>query len=376
MNCLSSVSGGAVAYLRNLVPRLVKCFECSDMRHKLQFLAHEEQAPLFEGIEASRLRWVRGERPTGYRRVWWERRNLARILKEENIDIFFNPYQTGITTPGCRQVMMCRNMETFFFQSYRYDLKNWLRNHVLRLTSLHSLRRADRVIAISEFVRYHLTQKVGIDNDRIRMIYHGGLSLSGGNDDATDRQTIGRIGVENDFLLTPGALLPYRRCEDVIAAFSQCNAVLGSRMRLVIAGSGTDRRYGETIQRAIAASPVRDRIVTVGHVPWETMAALYRQCRVCILATEIEACPNIAIEAMAAGCVVVSSDKQPLPEMFAGVSLEYPARNIDQLAQKMNLCLSDMKLRQDMKLKATKRAVTFSWEKCAAETFSALTEWP
>ena len=90
----------------------------------------------------------------------------------------------------------------------------------------------------------------------------------------------------------------------------------------------------------------------------------------------IEACPNIAIEAMAAGCTIVSSDRPPLPEMFHGCSLEYRARDIDHLAQRIRLAIDDANLRRELRARAIRRSEVFSWDKCAKETYTALTEWP
>lgn len=374
MCCLSSVSGGAVAYLRNLAPLLTERFARGG--HRLKFLAHEEQAPLLGGIEDSHICWASGPRPTGYRRVWWERRNLTRVVREQGADVLFTPYQIGPKVRGVRQVFMLRNVEPFLFNDYRYSAKTWLRNRLLRRASAGCLRGADRVIAVSGFAREQLTGGLGIDARQVRTIYHGRPDLGFNADDAKDQGLLRRIRVEGDYILTCGSLLPYRRCEDVIAAFNRCAPALGVRMGLVIAGSGTDRRYGELIRRAIAASPVRDRILAVGHVPWETMAALYRRCAAYVIATEIEACPNIAIEAMSAGCVIVSADRPPLPTMFQGCSLEYRARDIDQLSQQMHRAVADEPLRDVLKAKALNRADDFSWEKCAGETYAALTQWP
>jgi glycosyltransferase involved in cell wall biosynthesis len=376
MYCLSSVSGGALAYLRNMMPRLAERFAQHGEGHRLIFLAHEEQAPLIDGIKDTKVHWVRGERPRGYRRIWWERRMLPAILRAEKADVIFNPYQIGIQTLDRRQVLMVRNMEPFLFQAHRYSFSTELRNHLLRWYSIRSLRRADRVIAISRFVQDYLINAIGIDETRIPTIYHGCPDMGANADEARDRYLIGRLGVEHDYILTCGSLLPYRRCEDVIAAFNQCASALEPQMRLVIAGSGTDQRYGEMIRTAIAVSPFRDQIVFVGQVPWDTMAALYRRCKACVIATEIEACPNIAIEAMAAGCVIVSSDLPPLPEMFQGCSLEYGARDITQLAQQIWRSVEDDPLRRMMQAKARERAANFSWERCAMETYAALTEWP
>ena len=106
------------------------------------------------------------------------------------------------------------------------------------------------------------------------------------------------------------------------------------------------------------------------------MISLYRRCLVCIIATEIEACPNIAIEAMSSGCTIISSDRPPLSEIFAGSSLVFTSRDVEGLSQHISACLSDDKLRTEMGKRALERSLAFSWQKCAEETYAALTEWP
>jgi len=374
--CLSSISGGAVSYLRNMAPLLDKEFEKSSDGHNLIFLAHEDQRSLLESINDFRIVWIEGRRPTGYRRILWEQMNISRLVRQEAIDVLFTPYQIGPRAQGVKHVMMIRNMEPFRFTKYRYSIVTWLRNQLLRRESSRLLRAADRVIAVSEFVRDELIQGIGVEKNRIRMIYHGrNETLAPGGDAQKDSLLLRKLGIVNDYILTCGSLLPYRRCEDVVAAFNQCADNLHAGVQLVIAGAVTDRRYGKFIRRAIAASPYRDRILALGHVPWETMAALYRSCLLCVLATEIEACPNIAIESMAAGCVIISSDRPPLPEMFGGASLEYHARDIDHLVEQMRRGIDQEELRREMKTRALKRADAFSWEKCARETYAALTDW-
>jgi len=385
--CLSSVSGGAVTYLRNIAPLLVEHF-AESRKHRLIFLAHEEQAPLLSGIDPALVYWVPGVRPTGYRRIWWEKRNLPRIVREQGVDVLFNPYQIRIRVLGVRQVMMVQNMEPFLFKLYQYSFNTWLRNHLLYRESLSSLRRAERVIAISCFVRDHLIQHVKIKRDRIRKIYHGSPDLRSDTDKVKDQEMLAKISVENDYFFSCGSLLPYRRrLAPALPTLRRCDcsiqslrAVLGPRYAVGYCwfGGGSPLwrdRYGETIHRAIASSPMRERILTLGHVPWDTMAALYRRCAAFVIATEIEACPNIAIEAMAAGCVIVSSNRSPLPEMFQGCSLEYRARDISHLAHQMMVAVNDGVLRSELRDLALRRGKTFSWVKCADETYSALIDW-
>ena len=375
MYCLSSVSGGAVSYLRNLIPLLSRQFADSPGCHQLKILAHESQREILSFLSDTQSIWIGGPRLTGWQRIVWEQKNITQIARETNADVLFTPYQIGPRVRGVKQVLMFRNMEPFLYTTYRYSLRMWFRNFLLHRQSSYALHGASRVIAVSQFAQEQLSHELGIAASKIRQIYHGrDISFSPAGSMAEDLDMLSSIGINGDFLLACGSLLPYRRCEDVIAAFNQCADDLPAKIQLIIAGSGTDRRYGKLIQQMIKNSPYCDRIIALGHVPIDVIA-LYRICSVCVIATEIEACPNIAIEAMTAGCVIISSNKQPLPEMFQNASIEYCSRDIIHLAKQIRRCVLDQDLRHEMKARALRRAEEFSWEKCARETYSALIDW-
>jgi len=376
VNALSAVSGGAVSYVRNILPRLYDLFKASGGKHRLRILVHESQLDLFPGIPASECRILPGPRPAGYKRAWWEFRNIPCIAQEEQADVLFHPYQIGRRVSGIRNVLMMRNMEPFYFGRYRYGANRWVRNYLLGFDSRRSLAGADRVIAVSGFAEDFLLQSMRISPTRVYRIYHG-CDVSSSPDDNTthDGELLAGLGISGDFILTCGSLLPYRRCEDVIRAFGRLDPAKRGRLSLVIAGSGSDQRYSRLLRREIAASGVAGRILQTGHVPREIMQALYRRCQACVIASEVEACPNIAIEAMGHGCVIVASDSPPLPEMFAGAAAHFPSRDITALAGIIQRGLTDRDLRLRLSERARSRAQDFSWEKCARETYSALVNW-
>jgi glycosyltransferase involved in cell wall biosynthesis len=246
---------------------------------------------------------------------------------------------------------------------------------LLKWQSARSLANSDRVIAVSEFVGRELLDKIGVPVERVRRIYHGrdeGFSPSG--DVERDKRLLATMGISAEYILTSGSLLPYRRCEDVVAAFSRYHDT-HPELHLVIAGSGTDSRYARVLKHAIRSAHCGERIHCIGHVGNEEMRALYRRSRLFVFATEVEACPNIAIEAMASGCVIVCADKEPLPEMFGDGAVRFRPRDIDDLAKKMERCLDDKNQRDYLKKCALARAQEFSWKRCARETYDALTDW-
>src|SRR2546430_293825 len=118
INCLSSVSGGAVSYLRNLLPRLLVEVRLLDKSVETVLLYHAAQGDLFPSeLEVRRL-GLGGRRSTGLRRAIVEAVALRRIVRAEHVDVVFTPYQVAPLPKGPRHVLMLRNMEPFRFRGY------------------------------------------------------------------------------------------------------------------------------------------------------------------------------------------------------------------------------------------------------------------
>ena len=78
-------------------------------------------------------------------------------------------------------------------------------------------------------------------------------------------------------------------------------------------------------------------------------------------------------EAMAHGCVCISSDNPCLPEVFGSYALYYPPKEFIKLARQIQTALSMREAEKAaMSSVATDIASKFSWEICAQKTVSAL----
>ena len=105
------------------------------------------------------------------------------------------------------------------------------------------------------------------------------------------------------------------------------------------------------------------------------MRVLYRRCQLFVTATEVEACPNIAIEALTAGCSIVASDSGPAREILGDASVLTPPRNVDALGHQMVRLLGDDMARVELANKARMRSGMFSWDRTVRDTYEVLTKW-
>ena len=365
VNCLSAGSGGSLSYVRNLLPRLVAEAERQGMPGRFCFLHGRQQRALFSEIdEADRIEVDESACSSPLRRYLWESRHLPQVVARHSVGQVFLPSQFGAIVDGIENVLMIRNMEPFFAGRYSYALAKGVRNRVLAPLSRRALTRADRVIAVTTVSRQYCLEDIGIPERKLSLVYHGrDASFSGGRS-PRDAEVLARYGLADGYIFSCGSMLPYRRFEDVIAAYGRLLTERPNLPPLILAGGREDSRYARLIGTAAAKTAPRQA--------YEDMQVLYRNSLVFVMSSEIEACPNVSIEAMSSGCAILSSDNPPLPEIFQDAALYYPARNAAALAARLAELLDSRPMRQQLPDRALERAAFFSWQKCAEETLAVL----
>ena len=80
--------------------------------------------------------------------------------------------------------------------------------------------------------------------------------------------------------------------------------------------------------------------------------------------------PNILIEAMASGLPIACSDCGPMPEVLGANGVYFDPEKPDQIAKSLQILIENRSLREASAWEAYTKAQSYSWDKCARETFS------
>jgi len=231
--------------------------------------------------------------------------------------------------------------------------------------------RASRVIAVSQFVRTYLSDTLHVPSEKIGVVYHG-TELS--HDEAPQRPAHIPDNWRGKFAFVAGSVYPYRGLEDVILAWDRMGhsticpfvAIAG------FVGHGM-KRYYEHLKALLHSRKLDSQIHFIGALSKAEMAWCYENCAAFVMTSRVEACPNIALEAMAHGCLCVSTDNPPMPEIFGDAARYYPAGDAVVLAQRVLDVLQLPSGRQEQaKRLAIARAAKFSWEACCNQTVREL----
>lgn len=357
----SGMSGGYQKYLRELVPRLARHPEVSE----LDVFIHPRFLSQISGqIQESRCRPCE-DSLVGRQRL---RRHLARVAPDR---IFF-PTLRGSVTNGIPSIYMIRNMEPLALPSGGNTHQETLKNLARKYAAKSACHRACRILAVSQFVKDFLVNTWHISPGKIGVVYHGSNDLLT-NFEPVKPKTI-PTDWEDGFFFTAGSIRPSRGLEDLLQAFWEIVAS-GRRLFLVIAGTADPSSYAyeRRLKRLVEKLGIQEKVVWTGYLTPGEMLWCYSRASLFIMTSRVEACPNIALEAMSCGVGCIAADNQPLPEFFRDSALYYRPGDPHSLAEAITIFqTSSLQFQQMLQGRARARAADFTWDRTAEETVKQL----
>ena len=227
-----------------------------------------------------------------------------------------------------------------------------------------SVRRAARVIAVSEFTRTDLCEVYGVDPGKVVAIPNG-VSAAFRPVDGAKEIVLHRFGIDRPYVLCVGALQPRKNVPLAIEAYAQV-AGRGTDCEFVIAGG--DRGGRLDVLDAILRTGLTGRVHLVGRVEDETLPALYTGARALIFPSLYEGFGLPALEAMACGTPVVASNTTGLAEAVGDAGLTVDPHSASELAGAIRRVLDDPELSDRLVAAGLARAAEFTWARTARAT--------
>lgn len=156
----------------------------------------------------------------------------------------------------------------------------------------------------------------------------------------SDRYLQQRLGIDGRILLFVGRLAENKRVPLLIAALAQ---VADRTVHAVIAGDCRDV-YAAEAARCLARARelgLERRVHVIGELSETDLARAYRSADVFVMPSVHEGFCVPILEAMAAGCPVIASRSEALPETVGDAGLTFEPGNADDLARQIQRVLGD-----------------------------------
>ncbi|HYY22278.1 MAG TPA: glycosyltransferase family 4 protein, partial [Thermoleophilaceae bacterium] len=232
-------------------------------------------------------------------------------------------------------------------QSYIHGVERWMAN------------RAERVIACSAYMRDHVADVYGLEEERIWVVSNGIdpadlvpvenlAALRARFADPHERLVllVGRLVYEKGFHLALEAL------PDLIERLRT--------VRFVVAGSGTAEHE---LREQASRLGLDGHGAFLGWIGDDLLHSLYRIADLTVVPSIYEPFGLVALEAMASGCPCLVADTGGLREVVpnADVGLRFRSRDPRSLAAMAERLLTDRELRERLVAEASEHVLSFDW---------------
>lgn len=357
------MSGGYAKHLHKLVPLLAARSEVLGLQlvtPKSNVAMRPAAASEFVHSQIGRFYATASRRPS---------RELLAVLSDFAPDVLFIPNFRALFISAWPNVAMVRNMETLDWNDRNDPIRHRVANRLRRIEGRLATRSAQRLIAVSGYVRDFLVQKWRLNPNGISVVYHGSDSSDGAGQVASKPRAL--PDAFPPFLLVAGSTKPSRGLEDMLAALANLPE---PRPPLVVAGRAEPPfgNYEHALKRRAHALSNGATIFWLGMLEPSEMAWCYQNALLFVMTSRVEACPNIALESMSFGCPSIAADNKPLPEMYSDAALYYQPRQPDSLTARLMELMESADLRAALSKAGRARAQRFTWNQCAEGTVQAL----
>lgn len=297
------------------------------------------------------------------------------FLKDNDIDVFYftSPFDywdifniewfESVTT-----IATVYDIIPFLFPKRyltNYNVKKWY------MKIVDFIKKVDKIVAISQSVKNDLIKYIGIQEDKIDVIYAGIDKRYVKLDSIPDEEEIRKkYEINDDFIMCTGGADPRKNMNELISAYSRISDELKHKYMLAIVCSL--HKEGELELKETARKyNVQDRVVITNFVPFDHLLKLYNMASLMAFPSQYEGFGLPVIEAMACGTKVLTSNNSSLAEIADGAAVLVNPFDINSIAEGLEKALNNLDS-DEFKTEMNRRVSLYTWENTVKLTIDSI----
>lgn len=339
-----------------------------DSNHEIKFIIYLKDKPLDSLPKENKFFTYKVLKPGKLWTQW--RLPLDLYLHKPRPDVFFSmthyaprfsPVKTVISVMDVSYV----RFPEMFNTSDLYQLQNW---------TSYSVKKANKVLTISNSSRDDIIKAYNVREKKVITVYPGikeTVSLEPRVYGMNQLQS--KYHLSDSYILFVGTLQPRKNIVRLIEAFSKVIKKSNhqeDKLQLIIIG-----RRGwqyEEILEAPKKYGVEDNVQFLQNIKDDELEIFYQHALCYVLPSLYEGFGLPVLEAMQRNCPVITSNVSSMPEAGGDAAQYVDPKDVDDIAAKIELVITDKKLRDEMIEKGKHQVKKFSWEKAARESLDIL----
>ncbi|MDR3148171.1 MAG: glycosyltransferase family 4 protein [Treponema sp.] len=304
----------------------------------------------------------------------WHLLKYEDFAKSRNYNVCFFPAAHRLAAPRhspCPTVGTVHDMAAYWGRGKTREKLGV----VPRVILPDALRRLDRIIAVSAWVKQELVDLTRVKESRIEVVPNGidleAFKLLPKNEESV--VLIQPFSFRRPYMLCVSRIdHPIKNLVRLIEAFGIFKERTRYPHRLVLAGG--DSRGADTVKRAAAASPYRNDIFFTGHFPLLSLPKLYSGADMAVFPSIYEGFGLGVLEAMATGIPVACARAAGLPETAEHAALYFNPLDSEDMADRLVTLATNREIYRNCRRLGLERVQSFSWDRTAERTLRIIQE--
>jgi len=348
--------GGIGIYARNIVRHLLQVDQTNEY-----YLLHSN--PDHIGTY-SHLDNVHEIHIPDHHPVYWDQVQVPRLLKGKNIDVVLNT-KFSVPLAGNYKKLMVLHGASWHRHPELYGKFDVF---YTRIALPYYCKKSDFIISNSDLTTRDYKSIFGLTDDKIETV-----NLAAGDEfhPVNDRQVLDsikkRYRLPGKFLVTVTSYDPRKNFGTIADVFERCRQQVD--IDLLVVGKDCDKYIADF---NLDGRGLLDHICFPGWVDQADLPGIYSLAEALLFPSIYEEFGIPVVEAITAGCPVVSSSTGAIPELLGDAALLCDPFDADTLVENILSVVTDEGCRRKLIADGFEKAKLYSWEQSARKTLDIL----
>ena len=296
--------------------------------------------------------------------LWRNRGGIFTDFHRHGVKVFHGLDSVLPSDHGKEKVRMVTTVRDLTFKRFMNDY-TWLEKLWRSSRIGWACKRADRIIATSEYVKNAIINKYGTSSDKIDVIYSAFRNeyIENLKDRVFIENTKGKYNLPSNFILAVTDFGNLSNMETLYKAFAY---IEDKKIDLVIIGKKNDQ-YRQ-LKRLAEKLNIDERIVRVSKVNKHNFMCLYALSKAMVEPSLADGIGQCVIESLISGTPLITSDDGCHREIAKDAAFYFDPQNVEQLTKHINTVLNNRESCNKMIEKGKQIAEQFTQKNLAQNT--------
>jgi glycosyltransferase involved in cell wall biosynthesis len=294
-------------------------------------------------------------------RILWEQLALPGELRRQRADVFHSPVNILPERVPCASVVTVHDLAFVHYPQYFRPARRMYQ----RTFTARSVRRATRIVAVSESTKRDLIERFGAPEEHVRVIYP---AIDDDFRPVEDPHVLAEFRTRHNlperYILFLGTLEPRKNLVGLVEAYARLRAMDPYAPQLVLAGA--KGWYFQSVFERVQSLGLQRSITFAGYVVREEQPLWYAAAEMFVYPSFYEGFGIPVAEALASGAPTITSSVSSMPEAGGPISSLVDPKDTEALAYAMRDVLSDPTARGRLHAEGPRWSARFSVARMAA----------